>query len=56
MHTRAERMQGKGRPSTEWEEHMQMMMMMMIMRKTGKILQEATRLAKDKKAFRIWLM
>jgi hypothetical protein len=30
--------------------------MRMRRRKTGKILQEAIRLAKDRKAFRIWLM
>jgi hypothetical protein len=29
MCTTAERIQGKGRPWTEWEEHVQMMMMMM---------------------------
>jgi hypothetical protein len=44
-------LQGRGKPRIEWEEHMRK-----LTRKKGNTLQEETRLAKDRKAFRIWLM
>jgi hypothetical protein len=44
-------MRGRGRLRIKWEDHMQK-----LARGKRKILQEAFRLAKDKKAFWNWLM
>jgi hypothetical protein len=49
--TKVEGMRRRGRPGMEWEEDM-----WKLMRKEGKTFQEATRLAKDREAFWIWLM
>jgi hypothetical protein len=48
---RVDRAQGRGWPGKEWEKHMQK-----LTRKKGKTLQGASRVAKDRKAFQIWLM
>jgi hypothetical protein len=49
--TRIEGTQGRGSPRIDWEEHMQK-----LTSKKGRMLQEVTRLVKDRKAFWIWLM
>ena len=46
---RAEVPRGRGKPRIQLEEHMGMLAW-----KEGKNLQEVTRLAKDRKAFRMW--
>jgi hypothetical protein len=46
---RAEGPRGRGKPRIQLEEHMGMLAW-----KEGKNLQEVTRLAKDRKAFRMW--
>jgi hypothetical protein len=49
--TRVEGSRGRGRPTIEWEEHVRK-----LVRRKGKSLREATRLASERKAFRNWLM
>jgi len=50
METKVQGVLGRGRPSTECAQHMRK-----VRREKGKILQEVTRLAKDRKVFQIWL-